>query len=370
MESLTSDPVFPLLIALLCVAPVVFAIVRVREERTLWLGFWALAGAASLVVLIEVLLVGYLPLGDHPLAQTANLVVMGILLVMLLAFPAVLVVTLIVSGVRLIRREGARPANLLSLGLGVAMVAYVLVWPLLRGRLTGLPVVGSVLDLLFGIAAGLIGVAGVAFTLYTVSGLVAQVPHPFRHYRYVVALGSGLIDGRRVTPLLAHRVDRAIWSWRRNPGSTIVMSGGQGPDEAVSEASAMRDYAIGQGVPAEAIICEERSRNTRENIRFSRDLIRATEATAATGGEERQPRGEGRILVVSDDYHVFRALLLTREAGFRADGIGSHVRLYFSLNALVREWVAYVVLRKRAFTAITFVVLAVNVLLWVVTNLA
>ncbi len=136
MESLTSDPVFPLLIALLCVAPVVFAIVRVREERTLWLGFWALAGAASLVVLIEVLLVGYLPLGDHPLAQTANLVVMGILLVMLLAFPAVLVVTLIVSGVRLIRRE-ARDRPTCSLGLGVAMVAYVLVWPLLRGAPDG-----------------------------------------------------------------------------------------------------------------------------------------------------------------------------------------------------------------------------------------
>lgn len=367
MESLTSDPVFPLLIALLCVAPVVFAIVRVREERTLWLGFWALAGAASLVVLIEVLLVGYLPLGDHPLAQTANLVVMGILLVMLLAFPAVLVVTLIVSGVRLIRREGARPANLLSLGLGVAMVAYVLVWPLLRGRLTGLPVVGSVLDLLFGISAGLIGVAGVAFALYTVSGLVAQVPHPMRRYRYIVALGSGLIDGRRVTPLLAHRVDRAIWAWRRNPGSRIVMSGGQGPDEAVSEASAMRDYALGQGVPAEAILCEERSRNTRENIRFSRDLIRAT---ATGGGEARGPRGEGRILVVSDDYHVFRALLLAREAGVRADGLGAHVRLFFSLNALVREWVAYVVLRKRAFTAITVVVLVVNVLFWAATHLA
>ncbi|MGN0076869.1 MAG: YdcF family protein [Parafannyhessea sp.] len=363
MDTLTADPLYPLLMALLCVAPVAFAIVRVREERTLWLGFWALAGAASLVVLVEVLLVGYLPLGDHPLAQTANLVVLGILLVMLLAFPVVLVVTLIVTGVRLIRREGVRPANLLSLGLGVAMVAYVLVWPLLRGRLTGLPVLGSVLDLLFGIASSLIGVAGVAFTLYTVSGLVAQVPHPLRRYRYVVALGSGLIDGRRVTPLLAHRVDRAIWAWRRNPGSTIVMSGGQGPDEAVSEASAMRDYAIGQGVPAEAIVCEERSRNTRENVRFSHDLIRAN------GGEGRGPAKDGRILVVSDDYHVFRALLLTREAGFRADGIGSHVRLYFSLNALVREWVAYVVLRKRAFTAITVVVLVLNVLLWAAMHL-
>lgn len=363
MDTLTADPLYPLLMALLCVAPVAFAIVRVREERTLWLGFWALAGAASLVVLVEVLLVGYLPLGDHPLAQTANLVVLGILLVMLLAFPVVLVVTLIVTGVRLIRREGVRPANLLSLGLGVAMVAYVLVWPLLRGRLTGLPVLGSVLDLLFGIASSLIGVAGVAFTLYTVSGLVAQVPHPLRRYRYVVALGSGLIDGRRVTPLLAHRVDRAIWAWRRNPGSTIVMSGGQGPDEAVSEASAMRDYAIGQGVPAEAIVCEERSRNTRENVRFSHDLIRAN------GGEGRGPAKDGRILVVSDDYHVFRALLLTREAGFRADGIGSHVRLYFSLNALVREWVAYVVQRKRAFTAITVVVLVLNVLLWAAMHL-
>lgn len=359
MDSIMTDPAFPLMIALLCVAPVALAVVRVKEERTLWLGFWALAAAASVVVLAEVLIVGYVPLGEHPLAQAANVVVVCILMVLLLAFPAVLVVTLVVSGVRLIRREGARPANLLSLGLGVAMVAYVLVWPLLRGRLTGLPVVGGVLDLLFGIVAGLVGVAAVAFSLYTASGLVAQVPHPLRRYRYVVALGSGLADGCRVTPLLAHRVDRAIRAWRGNPGSLIVMSGGQGPDEAVSEASAMRDYALGQGVPARAILCEERSRNTRENVRYSRDLIR----------QEEGPGGEGRILLVSDDYHVFRALLLAREAGVRADGVGSHVRLYFSLNALVREWVAYVVLRKRAFALVAAVVTVANVLGWAATHL-
>ena len=62
---------------------------------------------------------------------------------------------------------------------------------------------------------------------------------------------------------------------------------------------------------------------------------------------------------MTDDYHVFRALLITRELGIPADGVGSHVRLYFSLNALVREWVAYVSLRRAFYTRLTIALLVI-----------
>lgn len=367
---MTPNAAPPLMAALLLVSPVALCVVRVREERTLWLGFWALAAAASVVGLLELGLLSIPGAEESPQVRFLCVALAVVLVAALLAFPAVLVVTLLVSGVRLVRREGARPSNLLSLGLGVAMVAYVTVWPAIRRGLEGLPVVGDVFDLLFSVVAVPVGLAGAAFALYTASGLVAQVPHPCRRYRYIVALGSGLAQGRHVTPLLAHRVDRAIRAWRENPGSTIVMSGGQGPDEELPEARAMRDYALGQGVPDRAVLCEERSRNTRQNVAFSRDLIRRHDARARGAAGEKDAADPGRILVVTDDYHVFRALLLTREEGVRADGVGAHVHLYFSLNALVREWVAYVVLRKRAFAAIAVAALVVNLVLWAVAHLA
>jgi uncharacterized SAM-binding protein YcdF (DUF218 family) len=237
---------------------------------------------------------------------------------------------------------------MLSLGLGILMVAYVIVWPQVRSALTSVPVLGRVLDLVFGFAAILLGIAGVAFTLYTVSGLVAQIPHRHRRYQRIVVLGSGLMPDGSVTPLLAHRVERGVEMWRRNPGSALVMSGGKGADEAQPESHAMRAYAESLGVPAEAILVEDKSANTRENLRFSAQLL-----------ADKDSGNAGRILVVTDDYHVFRALLITRELGVPADGVGSHVRLYFSLNALVREWVAYVSLRRAFYTRLTIALLVI-----------
>ena len=58
------------------------------------------------------------------------------------------------------------------------MVAYVIVWPQVRSALTSVPMLGRVLDLVFGFAAILLGIAGVAFTLYTVSGFGSANPPP------------------------------------------------------------------------------------------------------------------------------------------------------------------------------------------------
>jgi hypothetical protein len=181
-----------------------------HEQRSLWYGLSFLVAVGTAVVAIEVILLQAFSLESHPVAEQINLVVIGVMAVTLLAFPVALVVTLVASGVRLIRREGANPRNMLSLGLGILMVAYVIVWPQVRSALAGVPVLGRVLDLVFGFAAILLGIAGVAFTLYTVSGLVAQIPHRHRHYQRIAVLGSGLMPNGSVTPLLAHRVERDV----------------------------------------------------------------------------------------------------------------------------------------------------------------
>ena len=121
----------------------------------------------------------------------------------------------------------------------------------------------------------------------------------------------------------------------------------------------MRAFALAQGVPEEAILVEDRSTTTRENIAFS-EALREKEGLVS----------EGRLLVVSDDYHVFRALLIARALGIAADGAGAKVRLYFVLNALVREWVAYVDLKRAVFMRLSGTVLVLYAAFYLLTAFA
>ena len=167
--------------------------------------------------------------------------------------------------------------------------------------------------------------------LYTSSSFVNLINILPPKLDYVVVLGAGLI-GEQVTPLLASRIDRGIAIYHKNPGSKLIMSGGQGPDEVISEAQAMTSYALVKGVAADDIILENKSTNTKENIKFSRDLM--------TNGSQ--------FALVTNYYHVFRALLLARKLKIKCIGYGARTKFYFSLNAFIREFVGYLVMTKKA----------------------
>lgn len=332
---------------------------RLGEERTVWLGCAALVAAGTAILALSLLFVAVFPEDVFPWAQTVVLAILVLFLAFLLMFPVVLVVTLIVTGIRLIRREGRSLRNMLSLGLGCAMVAYVAIWPFVRSALGDIPVAGTVFDFIFGFAALLIALLGTAFAFYTVAGVVVQWPHRHRSYDAVVVLGAALMKDGTVTPLLANRVKRGIERWHQHPEAKLIMSGGQGSDELQPESHAMRAFALAQGVPEEAILVEDRSTTTRENIAFS-EALREKEGLVS----------EGRLLVVSDDYHVFRALLIARALSIAADGAGAKVRLYFALNALVREWVAYVDLKRPVFMRLSGTVFVLYTGLYLLTAFA
>ena len=95
---------------------------------------------------------------------------------------------------------------------------------------------------------------------------------------------------------------------------------------------------------------EKRSANTRENLLFSRELM-----------EGKKPR----IALVTTGYHVFRALILARKCGIRCIGYGARTKWYFTLNALIREFVGYLKLSWKLYTG----VLAGMVLLFLVLML-
>ena len=170
-----------------------------------------------------------------------------------------------------------------------------------------------------------------------------------RQYDYIIIHGAGL-DGPRPTPLLAGRIDKALELWnKQHQHGKFVVSGGQGADEVVSEAQAMRDYLLDKGVSANAILMEDKSTTTWENLRYSLAIIRADRATSGgtdaarddvTASDSAGACGDFTTAVVSSDFHVFRCAEYAHNLGIKADGIGSHTKGWYWPTAFIREFIA------------------------------
>ena len=164
-----------------------------------------------------------------------------------------------------------------------------------------------------------------------VCGLKAARHRPSQDRDFIIILGCLFRMDGTLTPLLRGRVDRAIEFWRRQKEETgrvarFIPSGGQGPGEVMPEAEAMKRYLLSQGIP-EALICpEDQSRNTYQNMEYSKNLI-----------ESIQP--EGKAVYVTTNYHVFRSGLWASLAGLSAEGAGSRTKWWYWPNAFMRECV-------------------------------
>ncbi|MFJ3878592.1 YdcF family protein [Streptomyces sp. NPDC090077] len=233
---------------------------------------------------------------------------------------------LIANGVTMIRKEGRSPRNLLSMlaGLGIfGMIALLIAVPMFHSAvLTG---IAATLTLVVGYVAFIfLCFLGYAF-LYGRIKVRGDVDH-------VVMLGSGLIGGDRVPPLLASRLRKGqqIYAAQLARGSrppVLLTSGGKGSDERVSEARAMADWLIAEGVPAEHVRLEENSATTEENMLFSKGIMLADKPGY-------------RCVVVTNNFHAFRAAMLARKTGVNGQVLGSPTARYFLPSALLREFVA------------------------------
>ncbi|MBQ4506953.1 MAG: YdcF family protein [Firmicutes bacterium] len=236
-------------------------------------------------------------------------------------------VLLIANGVQMIKRESLSPAHILSLALGIFVGAGEVVAALyVLGISDYISVGGASRPMLFVFfTVFYFSFLVLSFVLYTV--FIQFMPHRM-DLDYIIVHGSGLAGGERLTKLLKSRVDKALEIFEkcgRRP--VIIPSGGQGGDEKISEAQAMKDYLLSRGVPEDKIITEDRSSSTRENIWFSKELI------------ERRG-GSKRTALVSSNYHVYRCLRLAHEEGLKCTGIGAGVALYYWPSALIREFIA------------------------------
>jgi uncharacterized SAM-binding protein YcdF (DUF218 family) len=148
---------------------------------------------------------------------------------------------------------------------------------------------------------------------------------------FLIILGCGLEKDGTPTPLLRKRINAALnfaAKQRTLSGKEAVFipSGGQGDDEIQSEASSMKDYLLSNGIPDQKILPEDRSRNTEENLRFSKEIIH-------------KENPNGGCAFVTTNYHVFRAGLRANWLNMRIVGISAPTKWFYLPNATAREFI-------------------------------
>jgi uncharacterized SAM-binding protein YcdF (DUF218 family) len=140
----------------------------------------------------------------------------------------------------------------------------------------------------------------------------------------ILVLGCG-IRGETPLPTMQQRLDKCLDYLQYNPGALIVVSGGQGHNEAISEAEAMKRYLIVKGVNAAHIITEDQSRNTLQNMQFSKQILDNHLST------------EYSVVCITSNYHAYRAAILAAKQGLNATSYNAGTTWYLYPSAFSRE---------------------------------
>ncbi len=179
---------------------------------------------------------------------------------------------------------------------------------------------------------GIIFVGLVAFT-FTVTMITISATTDTVTYQEdaLIVLGAG-IHGDRVSLPLAHRLDAAVKYHKMNPNALIIVSGGQGPQETITEAEAMRYYLTEHGVNPAVIVKEDRATSTLENFKFSKEIL-----------DERFLHNY-QVAYTTNHFHLYRASRLAKNAGLSVTRMRAESNIYSLIPDYIRESCAVMVM--------------------------
>jgi vancomycin permeability regulator SanA len=243
-----------------------------------------------------------------------------------------------ISNIALLRHERMWLPNMMGLLVSVALIAGEAVgWHIFNRDFMGSEWEWRVQQTFVNTGATVFAYCECMLAGSVVCGIRAARHQPAPDKDFIIILGCWFRGDGTLPPLLRGRVDRAVAFWRGQKEKTgkeafFIPSGGQGKDEPMSEAEAMRRYLVSQGVPDSLILPETRSENTYQNMEYSKAIIQETEPG-------------GRAVFATTNYHVFRSGLWASLAGLPAEGIGSRTKWWYWPNAFMREVVG--LLKKR-----------------------
>lgn len=118
---------------------------------------------------------------------------------------------------------------------------------------------------------------------------------------YLIVLGAQW-KNNGPSMVLKYRLDKAITYLNENPDTKVIVSGGQGYNEPITEAKGMANYLEEHGVQSERIYLEEASTNTEQNLLYSGFLL--------------EPKTD-TVIIVTNNFHVFRATGIAKKQGYK-----------------------------------------------------
>jgi uncharacterized SAM-binding protein YcdF (DUF218 family) len=266
--------------------------------------------------------------GTH--GRAAHLLLLALVL-LAVAGPFFVALYLVGNGATMVRKEGVRPTTLLPLLAGLAVLAVIALE--VAADRVGSPRLSQVTMVTVRLA-GYVSFLCVSYVIYAL--IYSKLPVA-RRADYVVVLGAGLLNGGQVPRLLASRLERgrAVYEKLASRGADplLIVSGGKGSDEQVSEAAAMARYLTERGFPAGRLILEDRSASTEENLLFSKAIM-----------DQQQPPAPGkpgaRYVIVTSGFHAFRAAIIARRLGIDGQATGARTASYYWPGAMLREFAA------------------------------
>lgn len=169
--------------------------------------------------------------------------------------------------------------------------------------------------------------AGVVAMVCIREGSVLKTVPAADEYDAIVVLGAQVKPDRSPSIQLSWRLDAAWEAWEQKH-VPVVVCGAQGKDEPMPEAEAMSLYLENKGVPAADILKDPDSFNTNQNLQNAAKLLQDLP-------------GIQRVMIVTSDYHVPRAMALARDLGFDACGMGSPCKQEYWIKNHAREALAW-----------------------------
>lgn len=153
------------------------------------------------------------------------------------------------------------------------------------------------------------------------NGSIKNVEKP----EYLLVLGAGL-NHDKLSASLRYRLVTALEFNNKYPDVKIIVSGGQGKDEALSEALAMKNFLVSNGIAENLIILEDQSTNTYENFKFSKAII-----------DKQSKKSDYLITVITNNFHMFRSKYIGENMGFKVLRYPSPCNMLSAPNFYVRE---------------------------------
>lgn len=175
-------------------------------------------------------------------------------------------------------------------------------------------------------AIAVIFILGVVYVVF-LTGLIIHADHTKPTADSTVIVLGCQVRGNTPSLMLANRLDTAYDYLTENPDAVCIVSGGKGDGENLSEAQCMFNYLTNKGISPERILLEDKSVNTKENIKFSKEIIEENNLSTNTA-------------IVTDIFHQYRASKLVKSNNLVYGSVPADCVWFLIPTYYVRELVA------------------------------